>query len=165
MIGGVLTRTALQDGTASSVQALAPTTDSVDGAWTDQAGGTALAAAIDEAAASDSDYIRSELTPANSGCRILLATASEPSTNTGHVLRWRIGKDPTSGAQINMTVTLRQGGGAALGGGTQIASFTRNNVAAFTTYEETLSTAQADAIVYTTGSAADLYLEFYANQV
>ena len=52
---------------AVASQILLASADSVDGAWTDQAGGTSLAAAIDETTFSDSDYIRSETSPSNSG--------------------------------------------------------------------------------------------------
>jgi hypothetical protein len=76
------------------------------------------------------------------------------------VIRWRTGKDSTGGATINMTVKLYQGGGNTVGGGTLIASFSRNAVDALTTYEETLSGGQADTITDYT----DLYLEFAANQ-
>lgn len=150
-------------GTASLVpeQLLRPVSDSVDGSWTDQSSGTVLYAAIDDDPLSDTDYIRSELTPSNSGCRVKIASGSDPALSTGHKIVWRVAKSANDGT-INMTVTLRQGGGNSLGGGTQIASFTRNNVSTtLTTYEETLSGVQADSITDYT----DLYLEFYANQV
>ena len=58
-----------------------------------------------------------------------------------------------------MSVKLYQGGGNALGGGTLIASFDRTNVGTtLTSYTETLSGGQADAIT----DYADLYLEFFA---
>jgi len=61
-----------------------------------------------------------------------------------------------------MTVKLYQGGGDSLGAGTLIATFARNNVGqALTTFVESLSGAEADAIT----NYADLYLEFFANQV
>jgi len=139
-------------------QLLAPSADSVDGAWTDQAGGTSLAAAIDETTASDTDYIRSELSPSNSGCRVKLGAGTDPASSTGHVIHWRPGKSATGGETIDMTVKLRQGGGNSLGAGTLIATFTRNNVDAFTSYAETLSGGEADSITDYT----DLYLEFFA---
>lgn len=147
-------------GPVAPTPTLLPSADSVDGAWTDQAAGTSLAAAIDETTASDTDYIQSEISPVNSGCRVKLAAGEDPLSSTGHILHWRAGKD-AGGNQIDMTVKLYQGGGNSLGAGTLIASFTRNNVGAFTTYDETLSGAQADSIT----NYADLYLEFYANQV
>jgi hypothetical protein len=146
-------------GPIVGTQILLASADSVDGAWTDQAGGSSLFAAIDEAAASDSDYIRSELNPSASGCRVKLSSGGDPHVSTDHVISWRTGK--TGGATINMTVKLYQGGGDSLGGGTLIASFARDNVGALTTYEETLSGAEADSITDYT----DLYLEFFADTV
>jgi hypothetical protein len=134
--------------------------DSADGNWHDNTGGTSLAAAIDETSASDSDYIRSELGPSASACRVKLAAGGDPASSTGHIIHWRAGKDSTGGATIGMTVKLYQGGGNSIGGGTLIASFTRSNVNALTTYDDTLSGGEADSIT----KYADLYLEFSANQ-
>ena len=138
-------------------QILLPSTDSVDGAWTDQAGGTSLAAAIDEATFDDADYIRSELNPSASGCRVKLSAGGDPHVSTGHEINWRTGK--IGSATINMTVKLYQGGGNSQGAGTLIASFDRTNVASLTTYTETLSGGEADSITDYT----DLYLEFFAD--
>jgi hypothetical protein len=148
-------------GSAPVGQQLAPSADSVDGSWTDQAAGTALAAAIDEGSASDADYIQSPVDPTNSGCRVKLASGTDPLSSTGHVIHWRIRKDTALGATLNMTIKLYQGGGNVQGAGTLIASFDRNNVdgSGWTTYDETLSGAQADSIT----NYADLYLEFYAD--
>jgi len=58
-----------------------------------------------------------------------------------------------------MTVKLYQGGGNSIGGGTLIATFTRNNVSTTVTeYTETLSSGEANSITDYT----DLYLEFSA---
>lgn len=138
-------------------QELLPSVDSVDGSWTTDSGGTALAAALD---ASSTSYIQSNTTPSNSGCRVKLQSGADPGVNTGHVIHWAVAKTGTE--TINMTVKLYQGGGDSLGAGTLIASFTRNGVtSSFTTYDENLSEAQAGNIT----NYADLYLEFYANQV
>jgi hypothetical protein len=142
-------------------QTAVPTADSVDGSWTDQAGATSLFAAIDETTPADADYIRSPVGPSNSGCRVKLGTVTDPGVSGFHEIHWRVGKDFTGGPQINMTVKLYQGGGDSQGAGTLIATFSRNNVAAFATFVETLSGAEADAIT----NYADLYLEFFANQV
>ena len=139
------------------VQTLLPSADSVDGAWTDQAGGTSLAAAIDEASFDDADYIRSELNPSASGCRVKLSAGGDPHLSTDHLIHWRTGK--IGSATINMTVKLYQGGGNSQGAGTLIATFNRNGVGSLTTYEETLSSGEADAITDYT----DLYLEFFAD--
>lgn len=149
----------VEDYVVTSSQFLAPSADSVDGNWTDQGGGTSLFAAIDETTASDADYIRSELSPSASACRIKLTAGGDPASSTGHKINWRAGKDTTGGQTIGITVKLYQGGGNSVGGGTLIASFTRSNVDAFTDYVETLSGGQADSIT----NYGDLYLEFSAN--
>lgn len=143
-----------------------PSADSADGNWVNQAGSNVnLYQSIDELPPGqnidDTDFIRSEILPNNSGVRIKLTALADPASSVQHEIHWRPGKDLTGGPQVNMTVTLRQGGGTTLGGGTQIATFTRNNVDAFTTYIEQLSGVEADSIT----DYSDLYLEFYATQV
>ena len=145
---------------AAASQILLASADSVDGSWTDQAGGTSLAAAIDEATADNADYIRSELSPSASGCRVKLASGTDPASSSDHTIKWRVGKNAAGGQTVNMTVKLYQGGGNSQGAGTLIASFSRNGVTdTITEYTETLSGAEADAIT----DYADLYLEFFAN--
>jgi hypothetical protein len=99
------------------------------------------------------------LNPSASVMRVKLGGGSDPGTGTGHVIHWRTGKDTTGGPQVDVMVKLRQGGGNAAGGGTLIASFTRTDVDALTTYAETLSEAQGNAIT----DYSDLYLEFQAD--
>lgn len=148
--------------TGPAAQKVQPTADSVDGNWLNESGSNVnLYASIDEATAVDTDYITSESAPANSAVRLKVGKLFDPLSSTGHIIHWRPGKDSTGGHQIDMKVTLYQGGGNVLGAGTQIAQFTRTNVDALTTYDETLSAAQADAIT----NYGDLYLEFSANQV
>ena len=154
-----VTVTVTVGSSGTAYQVLNPSADSADGNWTDDAAGTALAAAIDEDTASDSDYIQSEVSPSASGCRVKLESGNDPVSSSGHVIKWRVGKSATGGETINVTVKLMQGGGDVLGAGTQIASFDRNDVDALTSYTETLSGAEADAIT----NYADLYLEFYAS--
>jgi hypothetical protein len=163
----LITATALAIGSASGLltilsppQLLIPASDSVDGAWTDQSGGTALAAAIDETIASDADYVRSELAPSASAFRVKLSEGTDPLSSTDHVIHWRVGKSETGGSSIGVTMRLRQGGGNVVGGGTLIASFTRSDVDALTTFEEALSGAQADSIT----NYADLWVEIIADQ-
>ncbi len=144
--------------TGVAPQTLLPSADSVDGTWTDNAAGTALAAAIDEASFSDADYIQSVDSPSAAGCRVKLQAGTDPSVSTGHVIHWRIRKN-VAGQTVNMTVKLYQGGGNSIGAGTLIATRDRNNVGtSFTTFDETLTGTEADTIT----DYADLYLEFYA---
>lgn len=148
---------------ASSAQYIRPTDDGSDGAWVNEAASqTNLYASIDETVASDSDYIESESGPANSVTRLKLnPSAGDPLSSTGHILRWRVGKNVTAGEQIDMTVRIYQGGGATPGAGTLIADFIRTNVDAATTFEETLSGGEADTIT----DYGDLWVEFEADQV
>lgn len=144
---------------AATAQLLAPSTDSVDGNWTNELGSTTnLYDSIDEVYASDSDYIQSELSPSASGTRVKLASGSDPGSSTGHKINWRTGKSATGGDTIDMTVKLYQGGSNVLGAGTLVADFDRAAVDSLTTYTETLSGGEADTIT----DYADLYLEFYA---
>lgn len=142
-------------------QTARPSADSVDGSWTDSGGGSNLYAQIDDIDLSDTNYIKSPTTPSNAGCRVKLASLSDPNSSSDHVISWRAGKDTTGGDTINMTVKLYQGGGNSQGAGTLIGSFSRNAVEDLTTYDEVLSSGEADSITDYT----DLYLEFFANKV
>lgn len=147
-------------GPVFTSQLLVAAVDSVDGNWHDEGGGTDLTGSIGETTATDTDYIVSELHPSASGCRVKLASGTDPNSSTGHVIHWRLKKTSATGEQINGAVKLYQGGGNVQGAGTLIASFDRTNVggSAFTTYDETLSSGEADSI----SDYSDLYLEFYA---
>jgi hypothetical protein len=132
--------------------------DSVDGSWTDQAGGTSLFAAIDEATPSDSDYIKSDADPTNSGCRVRLTSTGDPGLSVDHSILWRVGKAGTD--RCDMTLKIYQGGGDSQGAGTLVATRTRSAVtAAFVTYQEDLRKSEIDAIT----DWAHLYAEFYAD--
>lgn len=125
-----------------------PVADSVDGNWTDQAGGTSLFAAIDEPSFSDADYIQSGPDPVADVVRIHLGSFTDPLVSTGYTLRYRIGL--SGSGVISLTVRLKQGS-------TVIASWVHDDVSSVpTTITQTLSGAQADAITDPT----DLYLEF-----
>lgn len=141
-------------------QLLSPSADSVDGTWRTEAGDTTLAASIDETTASDSDYIVSPSDPQDAGCRVKLAAGTDPVSSTGHVVHWRLQKDAAGGSTVGATVKLYQGGGDVQGAGTLIATFTRSNISeTWTTFNETLSGAEADSIT----NYGDLYLEFFAD--
>ena len=119
-----------------------PTTDVTDGTWTDQAGGVSLFAAIDEVTASDADYIQSAVATLTADvAEIALGTITDPAVSTGHVVRYRYGKDTAAGDVVNLTVSLRQGTA------TEIASWTHAGLSEVTaTVSQTLTAAQADAI-------------------
>jgi hypothetical protein len=161
---GSLQALVIKPGTgAPPGQTAAPTADSVDGAWLNESGSaTNLYASVDEATAVDTDYIESESAPASSAVRLKLdPSLADPLDSTGHVLHWRAGKDSTGGSQIDVTIDLYQGGGDVAGAGTLIATRSHTNVDALTTYDETLTGAEADAIT----NYGDLYVEITANQV
>jgi hypothetical protein len=148
-------------GPLTAPQYLRPTADSVVGAYTTQAAGTTdLYQTIDETTASDADYVQSALAPSSAVYRFKLGTGTDPSSSTGHVIRWRVGKSPSDGQVINATIRIYQGGGNSAGAGTLIKTATRNGVTSFTTYEETLSGGEADTIT----NYADLYGEIVATQ-
>lgn len=141
-----------------------PSTDTTIGTYTDQAGGTTnIYGTIDEVSpANDADYIKSVANPANAVYVTKLTSVVDPQLSTGHIVRWRRGKDPASGGeQIDLTVELRQGYTNESSLGTLIASKTVNNIAAaFTDDSMTLSGAEADAIT----DYANLYLRFIFNK-
>ena len=129
---------------APTAQYARPTSDVTTGAWVSSLGGS-LAAAIDEAIADDADYIG---TTYGSICEVALGSLADPGVSSGHKVRYRIAAD--AGAII---VRLRQGA-------TTIASWTHNPApTSLTTYEQTLSGAEADSI--TDYSALKLQFEAY----
>jgi hypothetical protein len=142
-----------------------PSTDTTnDGAWTDQGGGSSsIFATIDETSESDADYIRTAVAPTSDVYVTKLTNLEDPVSSSGHIIRWRRGKDASGGATVNETVQLRQGYTNEGSPGTLIA--TGASAAAtpdsFTTTTYTLSGAEADAITDYTS----LYLRFLANQV
>lgn len=108
-----------------------PTSDVSAGTWT-ASSGSDLYAMLDETVASDADYIT---TTAASICEVALGTLSDPASSTGHVVRYRIAADAGG-----ITVRLRQGT-------TTIATWTHATApTSLTTYEQTLSGAEADSI-------------------
>ncbi len=127
-----------------------PTSDVALGGWS----GPAFSA-IDEATASDADFTTSPTAPSNATLEVALSAVEDPQSSTGHIVRYRLQKDAANGAQINVTVALMQGA-------VQIASWSHTNIAnGFTTFTQTLSGAQADAI----SDYSNLRLRFTATQV
>lgn len=139
-------------------------TNNVD-AYTDQAGGsTNLWDTINEAVASDADYIRTVTDPTNDVIVFALTSLTDPVSSTGHTIRARAGTDQASGGnQIDLTVQLRQGYVSEVSLGTLIATLTQTNVSqgSFTTYTYTLSGAEADAIT----NYASLFLRIIMNKL
>lgn len=142
-----------------------PQADITDGAWLNQASSaTDMYQSIDEDVSSpnDSDYIQSESAPSSSACAFDLSTIEDPVSSSGHIMRWRRSKNASGGAQINLTVELRQGYTGEGAQGTLINSFSDTNIPdAAATTTDTLSGAEADAIT----DYADLQVRFVATQV
>lgn len=108
-----------------------PSADVSTGTWT-ASSGSDLYAMLDETAASDADYIT---TSGTSTCEVALTSLSDPASSAGHIVRYRISAD--SGG---ITVRLRQGT-------TTIATWTHATApTSLTTYEQTLSSGEADSI-------------------
>ena len=125
------------------VQLARPTSDVSAGTWTASTGSD-LYAMLDETAVNDADYI---VTTGASTCEVALGSLSDPAVSTGHKVRYRLSAN-TGG----ITVRLREGT-------TTIATWTHNPAPNFpTTYEQTLSGAEADSIT----NYAALKLQFEA---
>lgn len=146
-----------------------PDADITDGTWLDE--GAAAVNLYDGitpgtpgsiGAGDDSTYIESASAPSSAACAFGLSTIEDPAVSTGHIMRWRRGKNTSGGAQIDLTVELRQGYTSEGAQGTLINSFSDTNIPdAFATTTDTLSGAEADAIT----NYADLQVRFVANQV
>jgi hypothetical protein len=132
---------ALRPFVAPSGQTALPDGDVATGNWTTDTGATATFAAIDESTASDADYDQSDLNPVTTDTfRVSLADVSDPAVSTGHVVKYRYGKDVAGGDRMDLVVRLMQGG-------TQIVAWTHTDVpAGFTTASQTLSGTEADSI-------------------
>lgn len=140
-----------------------PSTDTTNEGYTDQAAGsTDIFQAIDEVSANDADYIQSAVAPTSDVYVTKLTTLEDPVSSTGHVVRYRYAKSAAGGAQIDLTVQLRQGYVNEGSPGTLIAAWSHTNITeTITQAAQTLSGAEADAIT----NYADLFLRFVYNQV
>lgn len=133
-------------------QTAAPASDVTDGSWTDQAGGTSLFAAIDEAVADDADYIKSSdlIEGQSDACEVALGAVTDPVSGSGHVVRYRYRSQGATA--INLVVTL-------LDGATTVATWTHTSVSSsYADAAQTLSESQANSIT----NYADLRLRFNA---
>jgi hypothetical protein len=131
--------------------------------YTNQAGsGVDIFQAIDETSFDDADYVRSPLVPTADVYVARLSDVVDPLVSTGHVLRYRYGKDAAAGGQVDITVELRQGYVSEASQGTLIKQIVHTNVGSgFTQNDYTLSGAEADAIT----NYSDLFVRIVSNQV
>lgn len=115
----------------SAAQYLAPVSDVAAGSWTPSTGSD-LYAMLDETSYSDTDYIAA--TSATT-CTLALGSGSDPSSSTGHILRYRL----LSGSGT-VAVTLKQGT-------TTIASWGPHTLTlAAQDFAQTLTGGEADSI-------------------
>jgi hypothetical protein len=146
-----------------------PSADIVDGNWVDQgASNVDLYADIAPGtpgsigAGDDATYAESPSAPSAEAAGFDLSTIEDPVSSTGHIMRWRRQKSASGGAQINLTVEVRQTYISEGSQGTLINSFADNNLpAAWATTTDTLTGGEADTIT----DYADLQVRFVANQV
>lgn len=146
-----------------------PDADIVDGTWLDEGGsavnifdGLTPDTPGSIGAGDDTDYVESVLAPVNEAMAVGLSNIEDPQSSSGHIMRWRRGKNAAGGAQIDLTVQLRQGYVSEASQGTLINSFADTAIPdAFTTTSDTLSAGEADAIT----DYNDLQLRLVANQV
>jgi hypothetical protein len=146
-----------------------PDADITDGNWLDQ-GSSNVDLYADIApdtpgsigAGDDTDYAESPSAPSSEACAFGLSNVEDPVSSSGHIMRWRRGKNAAGGAQIDLTVELRMGYTGEGSQGTLINTFSDTDLpdsAATTT--DTLTGGEADAITDYT----DLQVRFVANQV
>jgi hypothetical protein len=140
---------------AKKVKVMRPDSDLLSGGWTTHTGATTgLWEQVDEVYANDADFIRSEPGPTSDIVRLSMTDATDPNVSTGHILRYRYGKQDNDG-QVDLIVRLKQGAST-------IASWTHTDIP-FTpvTAEQTLNGTETDNITDYT----DIRLEFEASEV
>lgn len=87
-----------------------PDADTFNGGWTDEAAGAVdIFNSIDESVPSDADFIQSPLNPAAVVYVCHLSAVTDPQSLAQHTGRIRAFKQPAGGAQIDLTVELREG--------------------------------------------------------
>jgi len=117
---------------------------------------------IDEVTQDNVDFIKSPSAPTSDVYVTKLTTLEDPVLSTGHIVRYAYQKDAAGGAQIDLTVQLRQDYVNEGTPGTLIHSEVHTNIPnGWTAGSFTLSGGEADAITDYT----NLFLRFVANQV
>lgn len=117
---------------------------------------------IDETSANDADYVSSDTAPNNDPYVVRLSDMEDPVSSSGHIIRYRYRKNASGGAQIDLTVQLRQGYTNEGSPGTLIKEWTHTNISeTWTSQAQTLGGSEADAI----SDYTSLFLRFVADQV
>lgn len=142
-----------------------PDADTHIGNYTDQGGGVSnIFQAIDEAVASDADYIQSPANPVDEPYVCRLSDVADPLLSTGHVVRVRVSTNVASGGEsIIFTIELRQGYVSEASQGTLIASGVSGAISGtgWTDLVLTLTGPEADAIT----NYNDLFIRIVADKV
>lgn len=117
---------------------------------------------IDESVASDADFVSSDSAPSADPYVTRLSDMEDPVSSSGHIVRYRYRKNSAGGAQIDLTVQLREGYVNEGTPGTLIEEWIHTDISeSFTGQAQTLGATEADAITDYT----DLFLRFVADQV
>jgi hypothetical protein len=90
-------------------QFMRPVLDVTNQGWTGEDGDTtAIFEHIDDVAANDADYIRTQLSPTNDVYVFKFSPVTDPGVSSGYIIRIRFGKDAPGGDVIDLTFQLRQ---------------------------------------------------------
>jgi hypothetical protein len=136
-----------------------PEADVTNQGFTDHLGsGTTM---LDEASADDNDYIQSAVAPSDDVYVTRLSDVEDPVSSSSHVVRYRYRKSAAGGAQIDLTVQLRQGYVSEVSLGTLIKEWVHTDISdTIQAAGQTLSGGEADAITDYTS----LFLRFIVDQ-
>lgn len=150
---GVASGVAAVDGVGVGlpVTYLSPDGDILLNTWVNQNGVTVLYPSVDEAVASDADYIRSGDNPVNDVCRLSISDPPLGGVDSPLYVSYRYrGQGP---ATLDVTVRLMEGT-------TEIASWLHPNIgSSFVTQEQLLTDTQVGLIV----NPANLFIQIEAN--
>jgi hypothetical protein len=141
-----------------------PDADTFNGdGWTEDDGDTTnMFQEIDETSPSDTDFVRSVVTPTADAVVFRLSDVTDPLLSTGHIMRVRYSADQDAQETIDFTFQLRQGYVNEGTPGTLIVAKSVPGITstAWVTDSTTLSGAEADAITDYTA----LFIRIVANK-
>jgi hypothetical protein len=145
------TASTLLTSRATLTQSAAPVADAGVGGWTNELGATSnLYASLDEAVASDAEYVQSSLSPlVVDEAKIRFGPLGPPSSANDHLVRYRYQKDAAAGDNLTLVVRLYRADGV-----TVVAEQTHTNIEAVTDATLALTFSEANSIPiddYSTG--------------
>lgn len=144
-------------------QLAVPAADITNQGYLDEAGvSTTIYSSIDEASpGDDNDYIYSATAPSSDVYVCQLSAVTDPVSSSDHIVRYRYLKSNVGGAQIDLTIQLRQSYASEGAPGTLVKQWSHTDISdEVTQVSQTLSGAEADSIT----NYADLFLRFVFNQ-